>query len=130
MKRQAVRFTVVGLSGTAVQYAWYYGLLQLFAYLWPEVELVNTAFTLGYILEMISNYLLTSYYTFGQRPGWKNLGGFATARGVNYVLQIALLHICLWLGMTNEVAGIVSIVIAGVINFFVTRIFFKEKHKQ
>lgn len=128
--RQAVRFTIVGLSGTAVQYGLYYGLLMLFRYLWPAHELVNTAFTLAYVIEMMGNYVMTSYYTFGARPSMKNLGGFATARVFNYVLQIGLLHVCLMAQMTDEVAGIVSILISGVVNFFVTRIFFKEKKQK
>lgn len=125
-KRSAVRFTVVGLSGTALQYGLYWGLLQWFDFAFPGMELVNTAFTLAFVLEMITNYLLTSYYTFGTRPCMKNLGGFLSARAFNYVMQLGLLHLCLWLTMTDEVAGIVSIVIAGIINFFVTRLFFKK----
>ena len=54
--RSAVRFTIVGGIGTALQYAIYYGFLMLFEYkLGLDEELrVNVAFILGFGLEMIT----------------------------------------------------------------------------
>lgn len=121
--RSAIRFTIVGVSGTGIQYGWYY--LLLFTPL-P----VGVSFTLAFILEMISNYILTSYYTFASKPSWKNAGGFLVGRGVNYLVQMAFLWLSLHLlGMSEKVGGIVAIVLAGVVNYFVTRLFFKEKKK-
>ncbi|MCQ2345556.1 MAG: GtrA family protein [Paludibacteraceae bacterium] len=128
--RSMTRFTIVGLSGTAIQYGWYYLFLYLFHRFSPDMTgLVNVAFTIGYVLEMISNYLLQSYYVFETRPQWKNLGGFVSGRIVNYLLQMLLLY-CLMLpqiGMNEKWAGFLAIFIAGIVNYFVLKIFFKKK---
>lgn len=126
-KRSTIRFVIVGTSGTVLQYALYYGFLVLVEFLLPEMELANTCFTLAYILEVITNYFLTSYYTFSTRPSWKNASGFLTGRVFNYVLQIGLLNACMWMQMGDKLAGMVAIVIAGVVNYFVMKFFFKKK---
>lgn len=120
-----VRFIIVGTSGTGIQYGLYYLLLMLVEHLWPEAELVTACFSLAYVLEVITNYFLTSLYTFEQRPSLKNAGGFASGRIFNYFVQIGLLQLCL-LCMSDEWAGAVAIVIAGVINYFVMKFFFKK----
>lgn len=125
--RQAVRFTVVGSTGTLLQYGLYWGLLTLFGYFWPENNLLTTvAYTAAFLLETITNYLLTSYYTFSQKPSWKNLGGFLTSRICTYLVQISLLQIFLLTPMSDEVAGAVTMVVAGIVNFFVVRFFFSK----
>lgn len=126
-KRSTIRFVIVGLSGTVLQYALYYVFLELTGRLWPEVEQANACFTLAYVLEVITNYFLTSYYTFSTRPSWKNAGGFLTGRVFNYVLQIGLLNACIWMAMSEKTAGMVAIVIAGVVNYFVMKFFFSKK---
>lgn len=123
--RQMVRFVIVGTSGTGLQYALYYIFLKLAEFLLPGTELVTVCFTVAYVLEVITNYFLTSIYTFETKPSLKNAGGFATGRVFNYVVQIGLLQLCL-LCMNEERAGIVAIVIAGVINYFVMKFFFKK----
>lgn len=123
--RQMVRFTIVGVSGTGVQYGLYLLLLHLAEWLYPEAELVTACFTAAYVLEVITNYFMTSIYTFEQRPSLKNAGGFATGRVFNYFVQIGLLNLFL-LCMNEQWAGAVAIVIAGVINFFVMKFFFKK----
>lgn len=124
--RSAVRFTVVGSTGTLIQYGIYLLFLRLFSALLPEAELTSVAFTIGFCLEMVTNYFLTSYYTFSSRPSIKNLGGFLSGRAVNYVVQILSLEALLFCHMNNKVAGFVAIVIAGIINYFVVRIFFRK----
>jgi len=124
--RSAVRFTVVGTTGTLIQYAWYWLFLALFAWLYPEKELTTLAFSIAFVLEMISNYFFTAWYTFQSKPNLKNLGGFLTGRAVNYVIQIAALHMLLWAHLDEKIAGFLAIVIAGIINYFVVKVFFKK----
>lgn len=126
-KRTTIRFVIVGTTGTVLQYALYYAFLSLVDLIWPEAGLANTCFTLAYVLEVITNYFFTSYYTFSTKPNWKNAGGFATGRLMNYLLQIFLLNACLFMAMSEKTAGMVAIVIAGVVNYFVMKFFFREK---
>jgi putative flippase GtrA len=129
--RSAVRFVLVGTLGTGLQYGIYYCLLGLFQREWPDVALLTSvAFTAGFVLEMVYNYLLTSFYTFRVRPSWKNAGGFVVGRGLNYVVQLAFLNMLIWLHMSEEWAGIVAIMLAGVINYFVLLPFYKEKKRH
>ena len=122
-----VRFLIVGNLGTCIQYALYYGFIELFPHLgWDGDFMVNVSFTLAYVLEMIYNYLGTSYYTFERKPDLKNATGFLISRGINYAVQMGLLNLML-LWMNDKWAGIVAIVLSGILNFFILRFFFKKK---
>ena len=129
--RSAVRFMFVGTLGTGLQYGIYYLLLDIFQRHWPEVGiLTSVAFTAGFMIEMVCNYFLTNFYTFRTRPSWKNAGGFLLGRVLNYVIQLSLLNALVWLHMGEEWAGIVAIMLAGVINYFVLRPFYKDKKRE
>jgi putative flippase GtrA len=129
--RSAVRFVLVGALGTGVQYGIYYLLLGIFQVRWPELAiLTSVAFTAGFVIEMIINYLMTSFYTFRVRPNWKNASGFLLGRTLNYFIQMLLLHVLIWLEMSEQWAGIAAIALAGVINYFVLRPFYKEKKRE
>ena len=129
--RSAVRFVLVGALGTGVQYGIYYLLLDFFQGHWPEVEiLTSVAFTAGFLIEMICNYFLTSFYTFKMRPTWKNAGGFLLGRTVNYFIQLLFLNVLIWLHLSEEISGILAIMLAGVINYFVLRPFYKDKKRE
>ena len=129
--RSAVRFVLVGALGTGLQYGIYYMLLGVFQQHWPEVMILTSlAFTIGFVMEMICNYFLTSFYTFRVRPNWKNAGGFLVGRALNYVIQLILLNCLIWLHMSEEWAGIAAIALAGVINYFVLLPFYKDNKRN
>ena len=131
--RSAVRFTIVGTTGTLIQYAWYWLFLTLFTHLWPETETTTLAFIIGFVLEMASNYCLTAYYTFKSRPNWKNFGGFLSGRAVNFLLQMLLLQVFLMVQLSDKLACLLAIIIAGIINYFIVKLFFKQpapKHDE
>ena len=129
--RSAVRFVLVGAFGTGLQYGIYYMLLGVFQQHWPEVMILTSlAFTIGFVMEMICNYFLTSFYTFRVRPNWKNAGGFLVGRALNYVIQLILLNCLIWLHMSEEWAGIAAIALAGVINYFVLLPFYKDNKRN
>ena len=126
--RSPVRFTVVGAIGTAMQYGIYYVFLALFERYCPDLHgYVTLAFARGCCVEMVSNYLLTRFYTFRSKPCLKNAGGFLVGRAVNYVVQIAFLHLLILFTMPEEWAGIAAIALAGIVNYFVLMPFFKEQ---
>ena len=129
--RSAARFVLVGALGTGVQYGIYYLLLDLFKSQWSGIAiLTSVAFTAGFVVEMVCNYFMTSYYTFRVTPSLKNIGGFLFGRALNYVIQLLFLHTMIWLHISEEWAGIIAIMLAGVINYFVLLPFFRQVKKE
>lgn len=129
--RSVVRFVLVGAFGTGLQYGIYYLLLDIFQRHWQELGvLTSVAFTAGFIIEMICNYFFTSFYTFKMRPSWKNAGGFLFGRAINYVIQLLLLNFLIWLHLSEELAGIAAIALAGIINYFVLLPFYKDRKRD
>lgn len=129
--RSAVRFVCVGVLGTLLQYGIYYLFLDIFRESNADSQtMTSVAFSIGFLVEMVVNYLLTNYYTFHTHPSWKNAGGFLVGRAINYGVQILFLNILIWLSMSEEIAGIVAIILAGIINYFMLVPFFRIKEDK
>jgi len=126
--KSAFRFAVIGTTGMFVQ-TWFF-MAALYLMEQPEKGgvLYYIAFGIGYLLEMIPNYLFSNWYTFGTRPSLKNAGGFLLARAVNLGIQLGLLPLMLlWLPMwRDDYISFVVIFIGGCINYFVCLLFFKQ----
>lgn len=120
--RQPIRFALVGGLATAIHYGVYL-LLQL--WMWAGV-----AYTIGYVVSFVFNYMLTNYFTFKTRPNTKNGVGFVISHGINYGLHIGLLELFLWLGLSNEWAPIPVFCIVIPVNFFILRYVFTKFSKQ
>ena len=73
--RSAFRFAVVGTTGMFVQTWIFIAALLLFDHPEKGAALYYVAFAIGYLLEMVPNYLFLNWYTFGTRPNIKNAGG-------------------------------------------------------
>lgn len=127
--RSAVRFFVVGTTGAIVQ-TWFF-LAALYCFAEPEkgAVLYYVAFAIGYVLEMIPNYVLSNWYTFGTRPNKKNAGGFVLARVINLFLQFGLLPFAVsWLPTwRDDFISLVVIFTAGIVNYLICLLFFKKK---
>lgn len=138
--RSSLRFVMVGLLGTVFQYVLYDWLLWLIGhYQGHEVSplMTNVAFTMAFVMEMVCNYVVSSYYTFSARPTWTNFAGFVGSRLVNYIIQMGLLNVGLLLFTHWEQyldpdrwAGITAILVAGVINYFLLRILYRQKKNK
>ena len=126
--RSAVRFAVVGTTGMFVQTGLF--MLALLCMSHPDkgTWLYYIAFGIGYVLEMIPNYMFTNWYTFGTRPDFKNAGGFIFARAINLAIQLGLLPLMLmWLpSWRDDYISYVVIFIGGCINYLVCLLFFKK----
>lgn len=126
--RSVVRFVLVGTICTGIHFGVYYLLLDVFQRNWPDIGiLTSVAFALGYFVEMIISYLLTSYYTFKTRPTLKNASGFVLGRMMNFIIQLVLLNLLGLMQISDGWAGIIAILLAGVLNYFVIRLFYKKK---
>lgn len=129
MKRSAARFTIVGTTGAIVQ-TWFFMAALLFLGNPEKGEpLYYIAFGIGYVLEMIPNYFISNWYTFGTRPNWKNAGGFLMARAINIVIQFVLLPLMIALlpSWRDHIISLLVITIGGIINYLICLVFFKKK---
>ena len=126
--RSAIRFAVVGTTGMFIQTGLFMAALWSFDHPEKETFWYYVAFALGYVLEMIPNYLFSNWYTFGTRPNFKNAGGFVLARAINMAIQLGLLPlILLWLpDWRDDYISYIVIFIGGIINYFVCLLFFKK----
>jgi len=119
---QPIRFCLVGGLATAIHYGIYL-LFQLWILPW-------LAYTIGYALSFVVNYILTNYYTFRTRPSAQNGVGFIISHAINYGLHIGLLELFLWIGIPNILAPIPVFLIVIPVNFFILRFFFTKLSKK
>lgn len=115
-----VRFGVTGTVSSLVHYGVYY-----LALMWADV---TSSYTAGYLVGLLCNYVLTTFFTFRRRPSRWNALGFAGSHLLNYLLEIGLLWLFLWLGIGKLLAPILVMTIAVPVNFLILRyVFVKRK---
>lgn len=114
------RFGIVGVIATIISYTVYIILEKLGLQ-------YNIAYTLGYIISFCFNYIASTYFTFKTDINAKKGIKFAFAHGFNYFLQIALLNIFVYIGISKALSPIFVYAISIPINFFVVRIALKDK---
>lgn len=117
-KSEIFRFAIVGIVATVVLYATYWLSLKI---LHPSL-----AYSLAYLCAFIVNYLLTTSFTFKVNKSVKNGVGFIISNVINYLVLMALLNLFLWLGLSNELAPIPTILLATISNFLIVRLVMKQ----
>lgn len=114
---QMIRFAIVGVIATVIHYSVFLLLRQFLG----EV----LAFTIGYIVSLVCNFLLTCNVTFQKKANAKRGGGFVLAHVINYTLQVVLLKIFLELGVPAEYAPFPVYCISVPVNFTIIRFIFR-----
>jgi putative flippase GtrA len=115
---QFLRFCIIGVLAAAVHYGVYF-ILQW----WIDL---NIAYTAGYLISFVGNFILTNYFTFRTKPTWKNFVGFAGSHGINYFLHIVLFNIFLWLGVHHLIAPPLVMLVAMLVQFSILRAVFTK----
>ena len=110
------RFGITGSVSSLIHYASY-----CLALLWLGV---TTSYTIGYLIGLLCNYALTTYFTFHRRPSRSNAIGFVGSHIINYLLEIGLLELFLLIGLNEWIAPIAVMVIVVPINFLLLRYVF------
>ncbi len=114
-----IRFGIVGVVATAIQYGLYLLLLK-----WLQPQISNT---IGYVISFIFNYIASTKFTFKVKSTAKKGAGFAFSHFINYVLQTVFLTLFLWLGLPKNIALIPVFCICVPINFLLVRLYLKKK---
>ncbi|MCR5077922.1 MAG: GtrA family protein [Prevotella sp.] len=116
---EIVRFIIVGVTATAIQYGIY-----LLMILWFHPLVANT---IGYLVSFVFNYVASTHYTFRVKSTASRGAGFTLSHVVNYLLQTVCLHLFLWAGLSKQIAMIPMFCICVPVNFILVRFFLKRK---
>ena len=111
--REAIRFCIVGVLATIVHYGIYL--------LLKGVINVSVAYTIGYVISFIGNFVLTNVYTFKTQATAKKGIGFVICHVINYLLHIGLLNVFIWMGVPSSIAPISVYCIVVPVNFLLVR---------
>lgn len=115
---EIVRFVGVGVVATLLHYAIYWLLMHTMN--------TNVAYTIGYVVSFVANYYLSARYTFHKKKSVGNGLGFVAAHACNYLLQMALLNLMLYVGLSKTLAPIGVYAIAVPVNFLLVRTVFRK----
>lgn len=113
------RFVITGTIATAVQYAVYYLLM--------DAAGVSAAWTVGYVVSFVCNYVMTTYFTFKVKPNRRKALGFAFCHVINWMMQVATLHFFIWVGCGKAWAPLPMYMVCMPVNFLMVRFFVKTK---
>ena len=115
---ELVRFGIVGILATVLQYVVYWLMLLWFS---PTVSL-----TIGYVVSFIFNFFASTRYTFRVQANARRGAGFALSHVVNYLLQVVTLNFFLWIGFSKQWAPLPMFCICVPVNFILVRYFLKK----
>jgi len=116
--KELLRFGVVGVVATAIHYAVY----------WLLFTRINetVAYSIGYSVSFLLNYYLSARFTFRRKTSVRNGLGFVGAHAFNYILQVTLLNIFIYSGISRSLAPVPVYCIAVPVNFMVVRFVFRR----
>ena len=121
--REFVRFCIVGVIAAGIHYLVYF-LLQLIdgGSVWLSI-----AYTIGYIVSLVCNFFLTTYFTFRSKVSVKKAAGFSFSHIVNYTLHMVLFNLFNSLGINRLIAPILVLMIAVPTNFTILHFVYRKK---
>ena len=115
---EIIRFGIVGVIATIIHY-FIYWILQK----WINI---NIAFSIGYALSFICNFFLSSLFTFKSKVTVRKGVGFGGAHLINWLIQLGLLNMFVYIGVSRKWAPILVYAISIPINFIMVRFVFKR----
>ena len=115
---EVIRFGIVGVLATLLQYAIYWVLIHWLA---PTISM-----TIGYAISFAFNFVASTRYTFRVEASARRGAGFALSHAVNYVLQMLMLNLAIWLGVSKQWAPIPMFCVCVPVNFLLVRFFLKK----
>jgi len=116
--KEVIRFCIVGLAATAIHYVCY---LLLQSFISP-----NIAYTLGFIISLVCNFVMSAKFTFRARMSLMRGGGFVMSHLLNYIMHIGLFNLLLWCGVSKIIAPIGVYAVVVPVNFILVRLVFRK----
>ena len=119
---EVLRFGVVGVLATVLQYAIYWVLLR-----WAGASL---SLAVGYAVSFVFNFVASTRYTFRVKANASRGAGFALSHVVNFLLQMPTLNLFIWLGVSRELAPVPMFCVCVPVNFILVRFFLKKEWRK
>lgn len=116
---EVIRFGIVGVLATAIQYVVYWVLVH---WLNPSLSM-----TIGYVVSFLFNFYASTHFTFRVKATARRGAGFMLSHAVNWLLQMLTLNLFLWLGLSKQLAPLPMFCICVPVNFLLVRFFLKGK---
>lgn len=116
--KEIIRFGIVGVLATIIHYGVYLLLVRIMN--------ESIAYSIGYVVSFIGNFLASNYFTFKTKPTAKKGLGFAFSHLINYLMHLSFLNLFLWIGLKVELAPIPVFFIVVPVNFLLVRFFLKK----
>ena len=126
---ELIRFGIVGVIATLIQYAVYLGAIPLLAHILADTAnhtVATLANTVAYIVSVLFNFYASTRYTFRVKANAKKGAGFAFSHVINYSLQTVCLNFFVVTGISKQTALIPTLCICIPINFMLVRFFLKK----
>lgn len=117
---EIVRFGIVGILATLIQYVFYYLFLQI------EFN-ATVSYTISYLVSWFANFFLSAKFTFKKKATAKKGVGFALSHAINYGLQVVCLNVFIAIGVPDELAPIPVYCVCIPLNFLLVRFVFNSK---
>ncbi|MGN0281820.1 MAG: GtrA family protein [Prevotella sp.] len=115
--QEFMRFCCVGVVAAGIHYAVYYA-IQLMA---TSGFWLNMAYSTGYVVSLICNFFMTTYFTFRSKASVKRMAGFGGSHLVNYLIHIVLFNVFIALNVHRLMAPILVLMVAVPTNFTILR---------
>lgn len=128
---EVIRFGIVGVIATLLQYGIYLAMMPLLSYTLPSIcendhTLATIANTIAYLISFVFNFIASTRYTFKVKANAKRGAGFTLSHIVNYSLQTLFLNLFVGGGLAKQIAMIPTLCICIPINFLLVRFFLKR----
>lgn len=116
--KEPARFAITGVIATATQYVIYWSLMDGIG--------VSAAWTAGFVISLIANFILTTYFTFNVKPSRKKAGGFVMSHIINWAIQLVMLNLLIKAGIPKWLAPFPMYAVCIPMNFLLVRFFVKR----
>lgn len=114
LRYASIRFLLVGLFNTAITVLVYRSLIGFVPYIW--------AYSIGYVLGIVSSYLLNSLWVFRAKLSWRRFLAFPAVYVVQYAIgSLAIVGCVRWFGVSEEFAILPTLVVTVPLGFFLSK---------
>ncbi len=118
-RKEILRFAITGTLVTAILYGVYLPLTLIMT------DQPGKAYSIGFAVSFVSNFLLSNYYTFKTKPTVEKAVLFCVVQLINYMLQIVCFQFFIFIGVSKIWAPVPVWIFIFPVNFILMRISLK-----